>query len=124
MRQVCSRRPWGLWWHRRRRAGETGVFVYGWFPRPRNWGPERWKVVGLDVDGKSADILSQYGPRLRWIPLPEGDHTVEIKGLGRREESHTFDVSLRTGQLILVAFMTPNWFQRPQTPTWCPPRVL
>jgi hypothetical protein len=110
-----------------RHRGQTGIFVYGWFPRPRTWGPAGWRVVGVSVDGFNAseDILSQYSPRHYWAPLELGRHHVSLFNLNRRQ-GRSYDLDIGVGEIWLISFKTPNWtFGRMKLePIWCDPQRI
>ena len=121
---VCDRSPYFLSWHLRRHRNETGVIVYGWFPRPRNWGPTLWNAMGISIDGVEQGVVDQIGPRLRWFGQPPGEHVITLHPLKGEGVSHK--IQLLPEQIVLIAFKTPNWrlLDRGNTkaPVWCPPR--
>ncbi len=124
---VCERRPWGLRRQLRRHQGETGVFVYGWFPRLRTAGRSSWMSLGVWENGSCRGIVEQLGKRLLWIPMQPGRHELELRSGGRWERDwFTPVVDLEHSSIVLVSFRPPGglFLRRGQPVVWCEPRLL
>lgn len=124
---VCARKPWGLRRQLRRHQGETGVFVYGWFPRLRTAGRSSWMSVGVWEDGSCRGTVEQLGKRPLWLPLQSGRHELEFRSAGPcKRDGSTPVVHLEHSSIVLVAFRPPGglFLRRGQPVVWCEPRRL
>jgi hypothetical protein len=124
-RQLCRRRPWGLGSELRRHPAETGIIVYGWFMRWRLGGYSEWSTAGATVDGEHRGVVQQLGPRLLWISVQPGRHSLDLD-VGTSRRAFQADLDLAEGEVVLIAFKPPTWipFRAPGDATWCAPRTV
>jgi hypothetical protein len=121
MRDICAKTPHGLKNLLREHVSDTGIVVYGWFNRLRNWPEARgWDSVLIYVDGNKTDVVlnkSTRGPA--WIGLSVGEHQLEFRG--SNDILHFETVNLSDGETILVTFKPSHQipFLSPTPAQWC-----
>jgi hypothetical protein len=102
-RDISWRKPRGPDRSTRRRRGETGLVVHGWYQPVRGWNAAvNWNAITVRVDGRPRVVVHQFKNGPLWIALASGVHFVEF--LGGRKQLHTEWLKVARGESYMITF--------------------